>query len=194
MSDEHKNAITNAIYALKTSLEVHEAFDLEPQEIEVKKALAGLEALVEVVPNDLINRSKGCEIFTDNNGCGILMCDDESDIKTIFYTARLHHEAIEALTRAETPTNEECAEALKRLKYILKGDCHERDSLPLTVTGARLGSWIGKYGAILARPAIDWEGMKKDSVPKYSGDLVAEKNSLYNKAIDDIKKLMEGGE
>lgn len=50
---KHENAINNAISALKTSLEAHEAFDLEPQSIEVKKALAGLEALVEDVPDGL---------------------------------------------------------------------------------------------------------------------------------------------
>lgn len=39
---------------------------------------------------------------------------------------------------------------------------------------------------------VDIESLRKDDKPKYSGDIVAESNERYNRALDDVIKLMEG--
>lgn len=60
---------------------------------DIQQALEKLDAFIATVPKDLVNRSKGHEIYTGNNGCGVLVCDDVSDIKAIFYTAHLLSDA-----------------------------------------------------------------------------------------------------
>ncbi len=77
---KNKGALTQVL----ENISVWAALEAEPHvKQEMEQTLAVLEQFIAGVPDDLGNWLKGSVTYTDNNGYGVIIFDDESDAKKI---------------------------------------------------------------------------------------------------------------